>query len=292
MRFLKSFNALLLALKHQLTTWTTLLENPFQIQSTVLRSKKVGFILWIRAMNIHLTFCMEVEGKKLTGGIVALWLKDFPAADFYSHQLWSLFGAGTRCPPFVWHNSDLSDIRVYISCFSICWVSGAISLFCHSAFTKDIFFCHFWNSQWRIHKYGWLVFLPLTPNTCFFNILMYPWECLKSELCWAGSKKSGLSRMQQKKHHFDSNIISQDLIKVGQLMTEQNKPSTFLRTCFKSAHNFVLQCLKSAKIDHHKAPNQHPVPEESDPHAMSEIGHHPDPALHLAQVIDGCRRPW
>ena len=143
MRFLKSFNALLLALKHQLTTWTTLLENPFQIQSTVLRSKKVGFILWIRAMNIHLTFCMEVEGKKLTGGIVALWLKDFPAADFYSHQLWSLFGAGTRCPPFVWHNSDLSDIRVYISCFSICWVSGAISLFCHSAFTKDIFFVIF-----------------------------------------------------------------------------------------------------------------------------------------------------
>ena len=39
---LEIFNALLLALKHQLTTWTTLLENPFQIQSTV-RSKEGWF---------------------------------------------------------------------------------------------------------------------------------------------------------------------------------------------------------------------------------------------------------
>ena len=54
--------------------------------------------------------------------------------------------------------------------------------------------------------------------------------------------------------------------------------------------HFVLHWLNSAKIDH-KAPHQHPVPEESDPHAMSEIGHHPDPALHMAQVIDGRRRP-
>ena len=109
---LEIFNAFLLALKHQLTTWTTLLENPFQIQSTV-RSKKVGFILWIRGMNIHLTFCMEVGGKKLTGGIVALWLKDFPAEDFYSHQLWSLFAAqvSTRDTTQIWEISECTQLR-------------------------------------------------------------------------------------------------------------------------------------------------------------------------------------
>ena len=93
LRFLKPFNAFLLAVNHQLTTWTTLFENPFQIQSTV-RSKKVGFILWIRGMNIHLTFCMEVGGKKQTGGIVAPWLKDFPAGFLFTSVMKFVCGPG------------------------------------------------------------------------------------------------------------------------------------------------------------------------------------------------------
>ena len=92
-------------------------------------------------------------------------------------------------------------------------------------------------------------------------------------------------------------IISQDLIKVGQLMmTEQNKPSTFLRTCLWSSHKsgFVLQSAQNPKIDHkvHHPPDPDAGCEEESGHNALSGRDWSSGGSSFGQVIDCHRRPW
>ena len=100
--------------------------------------------------------------------------------------------------------------------------------------------------------------------------------CLRARcppLVWAEARKLGCTGCG--KRITLTWIISQDLIKVGQLMmTEQNKLSTFLRTCLWSSHKsgFVLQSVQNPKID--QKAHHHPDPdagceEESGHNALS-----------------------